>query len=170
MSYRFRHAICNEAFEKFPFGEACRVIRAAGYEGIEIAPFTLAEDPASIPDATRRELRGIMRSAGLAFVGLHWLMVGPKGMHVSTPDGAVRTRSWQRIHDLIDLCADLGEGGVMVFGSPQQRRTVSGDTRAKATRRFVEGLAAAAPHAAEQDVTILLEALPAGQCLSLIHI
>jgi D-psicose/D-tagatose/L-ribulose 3-epimerase len=164
MSYRFRHAICNEAFEKFPFREACRVIRKAGYEGIEIAPFTLAEDPATISDAARRELRDIMRSEGLAFVGLHWLMVGPKGLHVSTPDVAVRTRGWQRIHDLIDLCADLGDSGIMVFGSPQQRRTVEGDTRAEATRRFVEGLAGAAPHAGARGVTILAEALPVGQC------
>ena len=164
MSYRFRHAICNEAFEKFPFRDACRVIRAAGYEGIEIAPFTLAEEPATIPEARRREVRDIIRSEGLTFVGLHWLMVSPKGLHVTTPDAAMRARSWLHIRHLIDLCADLGEGGVMVFGSPQQRRTSPGDTREEATRRFVEGLAAAAPHATVRGVTILVEALPAGQC------
>ncbi len=163
MSYRFRHAICNEAFEKCPFGEACRVIKAAGYEGIEIAPFTLAEEPASVPAARRREVRDIMRSEGLAFVGLHWLMVSPKGLHVTTPDAALRARSWLHIRHLIDLCADLG-GGLMVFGSPQQRKTIVGDTRAEATRRFVDGLAAAAPHAAARGVTILAEALPVGQC------
>ena len=164
MSYRFRHAICNEAFEKFPFRDACRAIRAAGYEGIEIAPFTLAEDPASVSEARRREVRDIIRSEGLAFVGLHWLMVSPKGLHVTTPDAALRAKSWLHIRHLIDLCADLGEGCVMVFGSPQQRRTTLGDTRAEATRRFVDGLAEAASHAAERGVTILVEALPAGQC------
>jgi len=90
MSYHFRHAICNEAFEKFAFVDACRAIRKAGYEGIEIAPFTLAENPATIPMAKRGEYRTIMESEGLRFVGLHWLMVSPKSLHVTTPDAGVR--------------------------------------------------------------------------------
>src|SRR5579885_3908068 len=90
---RFRHAMCNEAFEGHGFAETCRAIRAAGYEGIEIAPFTLAERPADISAARRREYRGIMASEGLAFAGLHWLMVSPKGLHVTTPDAALRARS-----------------------------------------------------------------------------
>ena len=164
MSYRFRHAICNEAFEKFPFGDACRAIRKAGYEGIEIAPFTLAEDPSTIPVSQRREYRSIIQSEGLRFVGLHWLMVSPQGLHVTTPDTALRTRSWQHIRNLVDLCADLGPGGVMVFGSPNQRATTGGLTREQATRHYVDGLASVAPHAAESGVTILVEALPKGQC------
>ena len=164
MSYRFRHAICNEAFEKFPFGDACRAIRKAGYEGIEIAPFTLAEDPSTIPASQRREYRSIIQSEGLRFVGLHWLMVSPKGLHVTTPDTALRTRSWEHIRNLVDLCADLGPGGVMVFGSPNQRATTGGLTREQATRHYVDGLASVAPHAVEHGVTILVEALPKGQC------
>lgn len=164
MSYRFRHAICNEAFEKFPFGDACRAIRKAGYEGIEIAPFTLAEDPSTIPASQRREYRSIIQSEGLRFVGLHWLMVSPQGLHVTTPDTTLRTRSWQHIRNLVDLCADLGPGGVMVFGSPNQRATTGGLTREQATRHYVDGLASVAPHAAESGVTILVEALPKGQC------
>jgi D-psicose/D-tagatose/L-ribulose 3-epimerase len=164
MTYRYRHAICNEAFEKFDFLRACRAIRCAGYEGIEIAPFTLAGDPGQIPPGTRREYRDIVQSEGLAFVGLHWLLVGPKDLHVTTPDVSLRSRSWRYIGDLIDLCADLGDGGVMVFGSPKQRASTSGSSRGEATRRFVDGLAEAAPHAAERRVTILVEALPKGQC------
>jgi sugar phosphate isomerase/epimerase len=164
MSYRFHHAICNEAFEKFPFADACRAIRKAGYEGIEIAPFTLAEDPSTIPATQRREYRSIIESEGLRFVGLHWLMVSPKGLHVTTPDAPLRARSWQHIRNLIDLCADLGHGGVMVFGSPQQRATTGGLTREEATRHYVEGLISVAPHAAGRGVTILVEALPKGQC------
>ena len=146
MSYQFHQAICNEAFEKFAFADACRAIRKIGYEGIEIAPFTLAEDPATIPAAKRRAYRDVIQSEGLRFVGLHWLMVSPKGLHVTTADTALRTRSWRHIHDLIDLCADLGSNGVMVFGSPKQRATSDGVSREQATRHFVEGLSAAATH------------------------
>ncbi len=105
-----------------------------------------------------------MQAEGLEFAGLHWLMVGPPGLHVTTPDNATRRRGWEHIRDLIDLCADLGPGGVMVFGSPKQRGTTGGSTRQEATRRMAEGLAAAAPHAEARGVTVLLEALPANQC------
>src|SRR5258708_30800809 len=144
MNYTFRHAICNEAFEKIPFADACRAIRKSGYAGIEIAPFTLAEDPAAIPPAKRREFRSIIESEGLRFVGLHWLMVSPKGLHVTTPAASLRNRSWRHILGLIDLCADLGPGGIMVFGSPVQRASTDGSTPDDATRRYVDGLASVA--------------------------
>src|SRR5689334_7190868 len=163
MAYVFRQCICNEAFEGWNFADACRTIRKAGYTGIEIAPFTLAERPADVSAGQRRECKDIMASEGLTFVGLHWLMVSPKGLHVTTPDEAVRAQSWDHIHHLIDLCADLGPNGVMVFGSPKQRSTTGGLTREAATRNFVDGLAAAAPHAESRGVTILAEALPADQ-------
>jgi len=164
MSFQFRHAICNEAFEKWAFADACKTIRKAGYAGIELAPFTLAEDPAAIAPGKRKEYRDIIASEGLKFVGLHWLMVSPKGLHVTTPDNALREKSWKHIHNLIDLCADLGPDGVMVFGSPQQRATTGGLSPTQATRNFVDGLAAVAPHAKDRAVKILLEALPKGQC------
>ncbi len=164
MPYPFRQAICNEAFDKWDFAEACRVIRKAGYTGIEIAPFTLAEDPAAFPPERRRECRGIIASEGLEFVGLHWLMVSPKGLHVTTPDAGLRERSWRHIRHLIDLCGDLGPNGVMVFGSPNQRATSGGLSRAEATRHYTDGLAAVAPHALQRGVTVLIEALPIGQC------
>lgn len=164
MAYPFKHSICSEVFDKWPFAEACRAVRKAGYTGYEIAPFTLSDDPAAIPAGQRREYASIMRSEGLIFAGLHWLMVSPKGMHVTTPDQAVRERSWDYVRRLVDLCADLGPGGVMVFGSPYQRGTSGGLNRAEATRHYVDGLAGVAPHALERGVTILVEALPVQQC------
>jgi sugar phosphate isomerase/epimerase len=164
MAYRFRHSMCNEAFEKWPFAEACKAIRKAGYTGIELAPFTLADKPSDITEDQRREYRDIMRSEGLAFVGLHWLMVSPKGLHVTAPDGELRRRSWEHIRHLIDLCADLGPDAVMVFGSPKQRCTTGGLTRQEATRNYIDGLASVAPLACAREVTVLVEALPIGQC------
>jgi D-psicose/D-tagatose/L-ribulose 3-epimerase len=146
-----RHAICNEMFQSWDFAGAAKFVRS------------LAESPSDIAPARRVAYRDILNSEGLAFVGLHWLMVSPKGLHVTTPDKPLRDRSWQHIRDLIDLCADLGPKGVMVFGSPVQRSTVDGSTVPEATARYIEGLSSVAPQAQDRGVTILVEALPVGQ-------
>jgi sugar phosphate isomerase/epimerase len=158
-----RHAICNEIFQSWSFADAAKFVRDTGYIGLEIAPFTLAESPRDISLPQRAEYRDILNSENLSFVGLHWLMVSPKDLHVTTPDQSLRERSWQHIRDLIDLCADLGPSGVMVFGSPVQRSTTEGSTVEEATERYVEGLSSVAPHAEERGVTILVEALPIEQ-------
>ncbi len=168
MPYHFRHAICNEVYQGWSFADACRDARAAGYEGLEIAPFTLADDPARIPQDQRRAYRAILDGEGLRLVGLHWLMVAPKGLHVTTPDAGLRGRSWRHIHDVVDLCADLaGDAArdtIMVFGSPKQRATEGRIRREEATRHYVEGLSGVAGHAEERGVTILVEALPSKEC------
>jgi sugar phosphate isomerase/epimerase len=164
MAFRFRHSICNEVFEKRPFAEACRVIRRAGYTGIEIAPFTLAESPCDLGGVKRREYRDAIESEGLTFVGLHWLMVSPKGLHVTTPDAELRRRSWEHVRGLIDLCDDLGPNGVMIFGSPRQRYSTGGLTSQEATGHFIDGLAGIANHACTRGVTVLVEPLAINQC------
>ncbi|MGA2600267.1 MAG: sugar phosphate isomerase/epimerase family protein [Bryobacteraceae bacterium] len=164
MPAKFRQAICNEVYEKRPLQDVCKSIREIGYDGIEIAPFTLAEEPLQITASQRREYRDTIQSEGLGCVGLHWLMVSPKGLHVTTPDRDLRARSWKHIDHLIDLCADLGDGGIMVFGSPMQRGATGGISRIDAMNNYSEGLAGVAPHALDRGVTILVEALPKAQC------
>jgi sugar phosphate isomerase/epimerase len=163
----FRYAMCNEAFEGRPFAETCATLKRLGYSGIEIAPFTLAEDPLQVSPSARREYRDIMAQEGLTFVGLHWLLVTPRTIHVTTPDCALRKESWTYVRNLVDLCADLAgnrtENGVMVFGSPKQRSSTGGLSSTEAVRNFVEGLSTVAPHAEERGVTILVEALPHSQ-------
>jgi D-psicose/D-tagatose/L-ribulose 3-epimerase len=156
----FRYALCNEIFGSEPFDKVCSSLRDTGYQGIEIAPFTLGE----LPD--RNALRRSIEDASLAFVGLHWLLVSPPGLHVTTPDAATRARSWNHVRHLIDLSADLAgdNPSIMVFGSPKQRGTVDGATKEQATQFFVDGLREVATHAEARGVTILVEALPANQC------
>ncbi|MEZ5354377.1 MAG: sugar phosphate isomerase/epimerase family protein [Bryobacteraceae bacterium] len=167
MAHRFRQSICNEVFEGWDFADTCKAVKEAGYDGIEIAPFTLAETPAGISPARRKECSAIMAGEGLGFAGLHWLMVSPKGLHVTTPDAALRERSWDHIRQLIDLCADLAgdqaDKGVMIFGSPKQRSSTGGLTPAEATRHYADGLAAVAPQAEARGVKILVEALSSDQ-------
>ena len=35
--------MCNELYENLAFDEVCRFLKASGYDGVEVAPFTLAE-------------------------------------------------------------------------------------------------------------------------------
>jgi sugar phosphate isomerase/epimerase len=163
MATPFRFSVCNEIFKAVPFRDACRQIKALGYEGIEIAPFTLAESPDTVSSADRKSYRQVMSDEGLAFVGLHWLMVSPPGLHVTTSDLAVRAKSWNHIRHLIDLCADLGENGLLVFGSPKQRSTVPGMTPRETEKVFADELAKVTPQAEQRGVRILVEALPSNQ-------
>jgi sugar phosphate isomerase/epimerase len=165
MKTPYRFAVCNELFQKISFDEACKKIREIGYDGVEIAPFTIAECPLDIDAAKRNEISKTLAGEGLSFVGLHWLMVSPSGLHVTTRDAALRKRSWDHIHQLIDLCGDIADGtadngGVMIFGSPKQRSTVDGMSPKEATDVFTSGLANVAPHAQSRGVKILVEALP----------
>src|SRR5262249_57571908 len=142
------------------FADGCRAIKKAGYDGWEIAPPPLSGDPAALPASRRAELRKIMRSEGLRYVGLHRLLTAPKGLHITTPDAAVRERSWSYLLRLIDLCADLGASGVMVLGGSKERSTVDGCTVAEAIGRIEDGLMRLPPPAPEPRVTVLLQPPP----------
>ncbi len=166
-AYQFRFAVCNELFQDTDFATSCRVMKRTGWQGIEIAPSTLQKDASTIPAARRREIRDIILSEGLEFIGFHWLGVGPEGLHVTTPDQNTRRRSWDYLRRLVDLCGDLrpdGKGGVMVFGSPNQRRATGGLSPRQATNNFIDGLRSIVPRLEERGVTFLVEALPANQC------
>jgi sugar phosphate isomerase/epimerase len=157
--YRYRFAICNETFNGKPFAETCRLAKATGYRGVEIAPATLSSDPAALSASQRAEFRRVITGSGVEYAGLHSLVSTPPGLHLTTPNDAVRNKSWQYFRRLIDLSADLGGNGVMVLGSSKQRGAIDGSTVADATKRLRDGLAAVAPHAVDRGVLILLEPL-----------
>ena len=163
----FRYSICNEIFEKLNFRESCKLARSMGYTGLEISPFTLADNVADISAARRKELRDIMHSEGLQFVGLHWLLVTPKWLHITTPDVELRTKSWDYVRGLIDLAGDLREGqsepAIMVLGSPKQRGTSGGATVRQAVDNLVAGLQSVGDHARERNCVICMETLDHSQ-------
>jgi D-psicose/D-tagatose/L-ribulose 3-epimerase len=168
MPVPYRFAICNELFEKRPFAEVCRKLRTLGYEGIEIAPFTLGEDPAALPADGRAEVGAQIADAGLSFVGFHWLLTAPPGLHVTAQDAAQRRHTWEYVGRLIDMCAELAHAShspnaVVVFGSPKQRSSNGGLSPQECTDIFKDELARAAPRAESGGVTLLLEALSPSQ-------
>lgn len=158
-----RLAICNETFQTPDFARQCRLARKTGYLGLEIMPGVLAEDPTAIPSARLAEMLRIMNEEGVAFAGLHNLLSAPKGLHCTTPDSAVYRRTWEAVQRLIDLCAGLG-GGVMVLGSGKQRAAEGGQRPAEAVARLTEGLAGVAAHARSSGAVLLLEPLAPHLC------
>ena len=86
----WKYAICNEIMQDWDWARQCRYAAAAGYEGIEVAPFTLGDHVDDISMDRRAELRGIAEEAGVDILGLHWLLVTPEGLHTTTPDEAIR--------------------------------------------------------------------------------
>lgn len=120
-----KFAICNETFLDWPFDKAFDFAAECGYTGIEIAPFTMANDAREVSAARRTEVRRQADAAGLQVVGLHWLLAKTTGFHLTTPDAEVRRNTAAYVQDLARLCRDLG-GSKMIFGSPVQRNVLPG--------------------------------------------
>jgi D-psicose/D-tagatose/L-ribulose 3-epimerase len=151
-------ALCNEVVRELPFAEQCRLAAALGYDGLEIAPFTLDDEPHLLPASRRREIRQQVEDAGLAITGLHWLLVTPAGLSITDRDPAVRRRTLEVMRGLVELCRDLG-GTYLVHGSPKQRAVPPGDTAGTARGRAADVFAEIAPVAAEAEVVYLIEPL-----------
>ncbi len=153
-----KFALCNEMFEDQAMAEVCSTVKRLGYDGLEIAPFTLAESADAVSAEQRKEVRRIVEDNGLEIVGLHWLFAGPAGLHMTTTDDAMWGRTRDYLSCLIDLCSDLG-GKVLVLGSPKQRSLVEGQTKEGAWQRAVDLLGSVLDKAADLGATICLEPL-----------
>lgn len=153
-----KFAICNETYQGWSLEGTCADVAAQGYDGIEIAPFTLDDDPHRITETQARRVGEIAREAGLEVTGLHWLLLKPEGLHLTTPDDAVRRRTVAFVQHLARLCAAMG-GEVMVWGSPNQRNVQEGDTHAAAFARGAEAIREVCEVAGPLGVTVALEPL-----------
>ena len=157
-----RLALCNEVLAPMPFDAQCAYARALGYAALEVAPFTLADDPLAIDDARAAGLRRVAEDHGLAICGLHWLLVAPKGLSITSPDPAVHARTVDAMRRLVDLCAALG-GAYLVHGSPAQRAPAPGQSHADALARATDAWVRAAEHAGAAGVTYCIEPLSRDQ-------
>ena len=126
-----KFAMCNEFCDGWPLEDALKLARDTGYHGVEVAPYTLADDVRDISMSRRDALRSAAETAGVQIIGLHWLLVKPAGLYLNGPDAELRKKTRDYFSALIDFCADLG-GDRMVIGSPKSRNVVSELTYAQA--------------------------------------
>ena len=153
-------ALCNEVLADLSLEKQCELAAHLGYDGLEIAPFTLAEAPERIDRAEAMRIRKVVESFGLVVTGLHWLLVKPAGLSLTDPDPAVRSRTLDVVSRLVSLCAELG-GSVLVHGSPKQRQVAAGETHAVARSRLRAFLTDAARLAEAHGVVYCIEPLSA---------
>jgi sugar phosphate isomerase/epimerase len=153
-----RYAICNETFQGWDHGRVCRFVAELGYQGLEVAPFTLAPRITDVTAEQRRELRRQAEACGLKIIGLHWLLAKTEGLQLTARDEAVRRRTADYLVELARCCRDLG-GDLMVFGSPAQRRIPAGATRAQALDYAADTFQQALPGIVDAGVRVCLEPL-----------
>lgn len=149
--------LCNEVIRELDFRAQCAFARAVGYDGLEIAPFTLATTPHDFPASAIRELRVTAEGEGISIAGLHWLLAAPEGLSITSVDDVVWRRTVEVGRRLVMLCADLG-GRYLVHGSPGQRRLEAG-REAEGRGRALAYFAAMAAEAEKAGVAYLIEPL-----------
>ena len=153
-----KFAICNETFRDWPIDKGFAFAAECGYTGVEIAPFTIAPDVREITAGQRAEVLKAAGAAGLEIIGLHWLLAKTEGLHVTSPDSAVRRRTAEYLKELARFCADLG-GRLMVFGSPQQRNLTAGVDAKQGMEHAEEVLSWVLPVLEQNEVTLAVEPL-----------
>src|SRR5208283_3117512 len=153
-----RLALCNEVLESMSLERQCDYAAALGYDGLEIAPYTLFEIPDAVSATEASRVRAVVGKAGLVITGLHWLLVKPANLSLTDPDKSIRTRTLEVMRRLTGLCAALG-GNVLVHGSPKQRQIVQGEAHAVARSRLVDALGAVAMVAEREGVLYCIEPL-----------
>ncbi len=153
-----KFGMCSEFCEGWEFEQVCALAADAGYDGVEIAPFTLADSVQAISSGERTELEETAATHGLEVVGLHWLLVRPEGLHLNSPRADIRRRTVDYLHAEIDFCADIG-GRVMVLGSPKQRNVLPGQSYQDVWERMVKTARDLGEHAQRRDVCVCIEPL-----------
>jgi len=153
-----RLGICNELFEGWDLKDVCRVVRAIGYDGLEIAPFTLAPRITDLSADRRREVRATIEDAGLATIGLHWLLAKTEGFYLTSPDAEVRRRTGDYFVALAEAARDLG-GALLVLGSPKQRDLLPGVSYDQAVGHAVEVFRRIMPAIGDLGIDLCLEPL-----------
>lgn len=154
---RLRIHLCNEVVRHLDFAAQCRFAREAGYDGLEVAPFTLAPDPTRIDAAGIGSLRAIAEGEGAPVAGLHWLLAAPEGLSITSEDPETIRNTREAGRRLVGLCAALG-GTYLVHGSPRQRELAPG-REAEGRVRGIDYFAAMAEAAAAAGVAYVVEPL-----------
>jgi sugar phosphate isomerase/epimerase len=156
-----RFGICNEIFKDWSdwsLEDTFAFAAKTGYDAVEIAPFTITRSVTDISEARRREIKEIAARNKIAISGIHWVLVQTEGLHVTSPDAAVRQRTSKYFGELAKFCADIG-GKTIVVGSPKQRNILDSVKPEQAWEWATDVFREPVMRAEQHGVTICFEPL-----------
>ncbi len=157
-------AICNETFDElnWPHEKVFEFVAECGYDGVEIAPFTINPDATNISPAASTQLRDAADKAGIKICGLHWILTKTEGLNLTSADPDVRSRTSSYLATLARFCRDLG-GDVMIFGSPNQRNRSDMMSMTEGFQNAAATLQETMPVLEDTGVTLAMEPLSAAE-------
>src|SRR5262249_48367848 len=100
----------------------------------------------------------LAEDAGLAVIGLHWLLAKTEGFYLTTPDAGVRRDTGDYFLALAEATRILG-GQLMVLGSPKQRDLLPGVTYDQALDYATEVFTRIMPEIGAKGIDLCLEPL-----------
>ena len=153
-----KFGICNVIFQGWSLDDTFDYAKKAGYDLVEIAPFTIAKSVTSISAAERVRIRDSAARAGVGISGLHWVLVQAEGMYLTHPEAEVRSRTSAYFSELVKCAADLG-GTRIIVGSPKQRNIMDGVEPGQAWAWATDVFRDAVKHAEDRGVVICFEPL-----------
>jgi len=156
-------AICNEIFwtedaDAWTIARQFEAAAEAGFDGLEISPFTLHFDVRAITDEQKGQIVESSQRTGVEVAGIHWLLSHTEGYHVTDPDPEVRERTARYMEDLVRFGVEIG-GKMMVVGSPAQRWVKDGVTYGQAWGWFRDCMRRCGEAGAEAGFNVCIEPL-----------
>lgn len=163
-----KFAICNEMFQNWSIENQFEAFAAWGYDGAELAPFSLDPEFVNgnsktmsldrITPSVRKRLLLAANKNNIIISGLHWVLANTIGFHITTGDSNTRIFTSQYLSQLVLFCSELG-GSYIVLGSPNQRNIAPNQTRAEATENALDTISRVLPTLEKTGVVLALEAL-----------
>lgn len=163
-----RFALCNEMYQHWTLENQFEAFAAWGYDGVELAPFSLdagfvngsssTMSLSRIDKSVRQKIISCSKKTGVVVSGLHWILAQTTGLHITTNDADVRKKTADYLSQLAVLCLELG-GSYMVLGSPKQRNIAKNQTREEAKKNALDTVSQVLPTLEKTKVVLALEAL-----------
>ena len=165
-------AFCNEVYGNWPLEKQFEFTAGCGYDGVELAPFSLDEawvsgaeksaDVRRITPKQRDEMVRLAEKASIKLPGMHWLLAKTEGFFLTSPEADIRRNTTAYLNELITLCADLG-GEYLVLGSPAQRYVLPNFSYNDALGYAADTLAGTLDNLKRNNIVLALEPLAASE-------